>query len=125
MTSQIFPTQLTHELATKRQQALQKNFYLLIGFFRFSCLFTYNEMADFMDPAVLFPDQSGILLSCAVSSSEPRSAPGPKAENATFGGRFAAAHPDTEPVYSGQEPVCSVNGLLPGMSQARGFFSSG
>lgn len=79
-----------------------------------------------MDPAVLSPDQSGTSLRGAVSASEnadPRSASGPKPENATFCGRFAAAHPDTEPVYSGQEPVCSVDGLLPWTSQARDFIA--
>lgn len=78
-----------------------------------------------MDPALLSPDQSCTPLSGAVGASKnahPRSASGTKPENVTFCGRFAAAHPDTEPVYSGHEPVCSADGLLPWTSQARDFF---
>ncbi len=78
-----------------------------------------------MDPALLSPDQSCTPLPGAVGASEnehPRSASEPKPGNVTFCGRFAAAHRDTEPVYSGQEPVCSVDGLLPWTSQARDFF---
>ncbi|WBA80057.1 homeobox domain-containing protein [Endozoicomonas sp. GU-1] len=80
-----------------------------------------------MHPALLFPDQSDTSLPGAIGASEnenahDRSASGPKPGNVTFCGRFAAAHSETVPVYSGQEPVCSVDGLLPWASQARDFF---
>lgn len=61
------------------------------------------------------------FLSGAVSSSGnvySRSASGPKFGNATFYGRYAIPHPDTQPVYS-------AGGLLPGMSLTRDFFPPG